>query len=88
MTFGATYQRPRFAASFRHRWVDGFLWASGRFVGPVPSYNVSDLNASYSLTKRVQLGANISNLFDRRHYEMFGGDILQRRILANLAVSW
>jgi outer membrane receptor protein involved in Fe transport len=88
VTFGATYARPRFAASFHHRWVDGFRWASGLFVGPVPRYNVSDLNASFSVTKRWEVGANISNVFDRRHYEMFGGDILRRRALAHLAVSW
>ena len=88
MTFGVTYAHPRFAASFHHRWVDSFTWASGLFVGPVPSYHVSDLNASYSLTQRLQLGANISNVFDQRHYEMFGGDILRRRALVHIGVTW
>ena len=88
VTFGATYARSRFAVSFHHRWVDGFTWASGLFVGPVPSYHVSDLNGSYNLTKRWEIGANISNVFDRRHYEMFGGDILRRRALAHLTVLW
>jgi outer membrane receptor protein involved in Fe transport len=88
VTFGVTYERPRFAASFHHRWVDEFTWASGLFVGPVPRYNVSDLNASYSLTPRWQIGANISNVFDRAHYEMFGGDILHRRALVHLTATW
>ena len=85
---GVTYERAKVAASFRHRWVDGFTWASGVFVGPVPTYHVSDVNASYALTPRVQVGANISNLFDRIHYEMFGGDLLRRRALAHLTVNW
>lgn len=88
LTFGATYQRPRVAASFHHRWVDSFTWASGLFVGPVPRYSLSDLNLSYTVGPHLQLGANISNLFDRRHYEMFGGDILRRRALAHLTVDW
>ena len=88
VTFGLAYERPAFAASFHHRWVDEFPWASGLFAGPVPSYNVSDLNALYSLTKRWEVGVNISNVFDQRHYEMFGGDILGRRALAHLAVNW
>ena len=88
VTLGATYMRPRFAASFRHRWVDHFMWASGLFVGPVPGYNVSDLNASYTLTRHWQLGTNVSNLFDRRHYEMYGGDILRRRALVHLTTNW
>jgi len=58
------------------------------FVGPVPRYNVSDLNASYSVTPRWQVGANIGNLFDRSHYEMFGGDILHRRALVHLTATW
>ena len=88
MTFGVTYERAALAASFRYRWVDDFRWASGLFVGLVPSYDVSDLNASYSLSKRWEVGANISNVFDQRHYEMFGGDMLGRRALTHLAVSW
>jgi outer membrane receptor protein involved in Fe transport len=88
VTFGVTYERPRFAASFHHRWVDNFTWVSGLYAGPVPSYNVSDLNALYNLTTRLTVGANISNVFDRPHYEMFLGDIIRRRALATLAVGW
>jgi outer membrane receptor protein involved in Fe transport len=86
--FGVTYARQKVAASFRHRWVDRFTWASGVFVGAVPTYHVSDLNASYALTPRVQVGTNISNLFDRSHFEMFGGDLLRRRALAHVTVTW
>lgn len=88
VTFGITYDHSAFAASFHHRWVDAFPWASGLFVGQVPRYNVSDLNASYSVTKAWQLGVNVSNLFDQRHYEMFGGDLLGRRALVHLTVNW
>lgn len=86
--FGVTYTGPRLAASFNHRWVDAFPWASGVFVGHVPAYHVSDLNASFTLTDHWQVGANISNVFDQRHYEMFGGDILRRRALSHLTVTW
>ena len=88
MGFSATYDHARVAASFSHRWVDGFTWASGAFAGPVPAYNVSDLNLLIRITPHWQAGANISNLFDRQHYEMFGGDILRRRALAHLTVNW
>jgi hypothetical protein len=36
----------------------------------------------------VQVGTNISNLFDRSHFEMFGGDLLRRRALAHVTVTW
>ncbi len=87
-TVGLTYTASRVAASFHHRWVDGFTWASGLFVGPVVSYHVSDLHAAYDLTPRWKLGANISNVFDRAHYEMFGGDVLRRRALGHMTVFW
>jgi outer membrane receptor protein involved in Fe transport len=86
--FGVTYVRPRFAASFRHRWVDRFEWASGLLVGDVPRYNVSEVNASYDLKEHWQVSTNIANVFDRRHYEMFGGDILRRRAIVTLAFTW
>jgi iron complex outermembrane receptor protein len=88
VAFGVTYVRPQFSASFHHRWVDGFVWASGLLVGSVPTYNVSDLSASYTVNRRWQLGLSVYNVFDSDHYEMFGGDVLGRRILTSLAFNW
>ena len=85
---GAMYQHPRAAASFHYRWVDDFLWSTGLYVGPVPSYGVADLNASVRLNRYWELGVNVSNLFNKKHYEMFGGDILERRALVHPTFSW
>src|SRR5215813_13314513 len=85
---GAMYQHPRAAASFHYRWVSDFLWSTGLYVGPVPSYGVADLNASARLSRHWELGVNVSNLFNKKHYEMFGGDILQRRALVHPTFSW
>lgn len=85
---GVTYDRPRFTASWQHKWVGAFTWASGVFAGPVPSYGVSDLAARIDLSSRWQVGANVANLFDNRHYQMFGGDILRRRALVHLTAQW
>ncbi|HET9370168.1 MAG TPA: TonB-dependent receptor [Vicinamibacterales bacterium] len=87
-SIGVTYTHPRLTASFRHRWVGAFRWASGVFDGPVPSYQVSDLNLAVPVTRQLDAGANIANLFDQDHYEMFGGDLLGRRALVHLTVHW
>jgi hypothetical protein len=31
---------------------------------------------------------NVANLFDNRHYEMFGGDLLGRRLLVHPTFVW
>ncbi len=58
------------------------------FTGPVPSYEVVDLAANYGITPRVRVGLDVSNLLDNRHYELFGGDLIDRRALAHVAFSW
>jgi outer membrane receptor protein involved in Fe transport len=82
------YRKPRFLADLRYRWVDDFYFASGIFRGPVPTYNVVDLGATYQLSSHWKLGLNVSNLLDNRHYEEFGGDILKRLVLGFVAYSW
>jgi outer membrane receptor protein involved in Fe transport len=85
---GVVYTHARFDAGGRVRWVDGFEWVSGVFSGPVPSYTVVDAQANVPLTSRLALGLDVANLLDDDHYEMFGGDVLGRRALAHLTVSW
>ncbi|HEX5043651.1 MAG TPA: TonB-dependent receptor [Candidatus Polarisedimenticolaceae bacterium] len=68
------------------RWVDSFAWATGVFVGEVPSYSVVDLHASWALRRNVTLGMTGTNVLDDEHYEIFGGDVLQRRLLGY--VTW
>ncbi len=89
-TFSAAVSRvgERFDASLRWRWVEDFTWASGSFIGPVPSYNVVDLQFNYHLNDRWALGVDVANLLDDVHYEIFGGDLLERRALAHATVSW
>ena len=75
-------------ASLGLRWVDDFRWGVGPFQGNVESYATFDLGANYALTEQVTIGFNVANLFDDKHYEAFGGDILARRALAHLALTW
>ncbi|MDQ3211043.1 MAG: TonB-dependent receptor, partial [Acidobacteriota bacterium] len=85
---GLTYVSPRFDIGARYRWVDAFEWVSGVYTGPVPAYGIVDAQANIPLTVRLKLGVNASNLLDNRHYEMFGGDVLRRRALAHVTVTW
>jgi outer membrane receptor for ferrienterochelin and colicins len=83
-----SYARARFDAAVRYRWVDTFPWATGIFIGPVKSFGVVDVNLNRKLTDTWGIGVDVSNLLNNEHYEVFGGDLLGRRALANLTCTW
>ncbi|MEM7581779.1 MAG: TonB-dependent receptor [Acidobacteriota bacterium] len=85
---GLTYTDERLAASLNYRYSESFEWSSGLYLGPVPSYDVVDFNVGYRLNDRWRLGIDVSNLLDSSHFEIFGGDLLARRALGHVAVTW
>jgi outer membrane receptor protein involved in Fe transport len=89
VNIGFSYSNPAgFNAGLTARWVEKFSWAGGIFNGDVPEYTLVNLNAGYQLTKNVYLGVNVSNLLNRKHYEIFGGSVLERRGLATLTTTF
>ena len=68
--------------------MDEFEWFVGPFRGTVDSYEVVDLSANYHINDNWSVGANVANIFDDNHFEAWGGDILERRALALVALSW
>lgn len=88
LSAGIAYAGSRFDAAFDARWVEKFRWAVGPFVGDVESYVTADLNSNYRLNDNWSVGISVANLFDEKHFESFGGDILERRALGNVVLSW
>jgi iron complex outermembrane receptor protein len=86
--FGVTYASDRIDVSMQYRWVDDFPWGAGIFSGHVHSYALVDFIANYHFKKGFSLGFNISNLLNNKHYEIFGGDILRRNIVATFSYRW
>jgi len=85
---GLAWRGSKFDAKVSYRWVDGFPWAAGVFVGNVPQYDVVNLAASYRINELFGVGADVSNVLDNEHWEAFGGDILGRRALGFVTVNW
>jgi iron complex outermembrane receptor protein len=85
---GLSYRADRWNGTVKVRWVDGFPWAAGVFVGDVPSYTLVDLGVAWKLTNNWGIGLDVSNLLDKEHYESFGGDLLSRRALGHVSYSW
>jgi outer membrane receptor protein involved in Fe transport len=85
---GVTVTRDGFTGGLSVKYVPGFDWAAGIFKGPVPAYTLVNLDASYQLTSQIEMGVNVTNLLDRGHYQLFGGSLLQRRLVAGLTVRF
>lgn len=85
---GLAWRGTKLDAKVTYRWIEGFDWAAGIFVGKVPQYDLVNLSANYQITDRFGIGADISNLLDDEHYEAFGGDLMSRRALGFVSVNW
>jgi len=89
ITLNASYTVPqRYDVGVQFRYVEGFQWIAGLIEGSVPSYAVLNINAGYNVMEKLRLGVNIFNALDRRHYQIFGGTILQRYTTATLSYEF
>ncbi|MBI3005093.1 MAG: TonB-dependent receptor [Ignavibacteriales bacterium] len=73
--------------SLRGKYVPGYPWAAGIYIGEIKSYTLVDLAASVSLTSYSTLNLSVTNLFDQVHYEVFGGSLIGRRAIVTTTVS-
>jgi iron complex outermembrane receptor protein len=89
INLGATYSVPnKYDVSVNFRYVEGFPWLAGVQQGFVPAYAVLNLNGSYYVMRNWKIGFNIFNALDRRHYQIFGGTILQRQATISTSVTF
>jgi outer membrane receptor protein involved in Fe transport len=85
---GFTYTASSWNGQLRYRWSDSFRWVSGPFAGDVDSFGSLDLLANVRLSDRVSLGISVQNALDEEHNQTFGGDLLERRGMANVTIDW
>lgn len=70
------------------KYVPSFDWAAGIYQGPIPAYTLVNVAASYEFTPHLQCGLNVTNLFDREHYQIFGGSFIRKRAIISLTASF
>lgn len=85
---GISYLGGKWNGSVKFRHSDAYDWNAGVFAGRVPAFDLVDLNVNYDINQRFEVGVNVSNLFNQEHYQIFGGDLIERRALAHLSVRW
>lgn len=85
----ASYTIPQvFDASISFQFSDKFDWLAGAYMGSVPPYKVINLNVGYYIWKHFQVGAYVYNLFNEKHYEMFGGTYLPRNFYLKVTLNF
>jgi iron complex outermembrane receptor protein len=86
---GLTYRSPwGFTSHVSVKYVPSFPWAAGIYQGRILAYTLVNLSMSYDFTHNVSAGVNVANLFDRRHYEIFGGSIIGRRAIGSVTFTF
>ncbi|MFC2167300.1 TonB-dependent receptor [Acidobacteriota bacterium] len=88
INIGASYISDQIDISIRYRWVDDFQTAGMVNKGLVKSYNLVDLTSNVYFGDGFSVGLNISNLLNHKHYQYFGGNILQRFAVATISYRW
>ena len=85
---GLAWRGSKLDAKVSYRWVEGYDWAAGVFVGTIPEYEVVNVAANYRINDMFGFGVDVSNALNNEHWEAFGGDLLERRALGFVSVNW
>lgn len=84
MAGGVTYTDPNgFDVGISMKYVPTFDWAAGIYKGKILAYTLLNLSGSYRIMSNVSINISISNLLDRKHYQIFGGSLLGRRTIVS-----
>ena len=87
--YSIRYTNPNgFEAELSGRSVQAFNWAAGVFIGRIPEYHLFNLSAGYQFTQRYRAGLTVTNMFDRQAYQIFGGSIVGRQLIASVTVTF
>ena len=83
-----TNYNSAFDIALKIKYVPAYFWSAGVFSGQIHAYALVTLSAGYVVNENLNMNFNISNLLDRKHYEIFGGSILGRRSTLSATYSF
>jgi len=70
------------------RIVSGYHWTTGVWDGDIPASQVVNLNAGYRLNPHLRVYANATNLLDQQRFQVYGGSVIGRRVLAGMTSTF
>jgi outer membrane receptor protein involved in Fe transport len=80
--------RQRLTFGVDVRIVAAYRWKAGGFDGDVPASQTVNLNARYRITPHLRVYANATNLLDQQRFQVFGGSVIGRRVLAGMTSTF
>jgi outer membrane receptor protein involved in Fe transport len=87
-TLGLSYAGQRFDANASLRLVDGYQWAAGVFQGYVPSSELLNVGAGFRVNNNLRIHGTATNVLDQKRFQLYGGSVLRRRVLAGLTANF
>ncbi len=64
------------------RFVSPYRWTAGVWDGDVPASQTVSVNAGCRINPHLRLYVNATNLFDQQRFQVYGGSVIGRRVLA------
>jgi iron complex outermembrane receptor protein len=77
-----------FDANVSVRLVDGYQWAAGIFEGYVPANEFLNLSAGYRINNNLRIHGTATNVLDQERFQLYGGSVIGRRVLAGLTANF
>jgi outer membrane receptor protein involved in Fe transport len=88
-TIGLTYTGLQgFDAAVNARFVEEHDWSAGVFAGRVPASQNVDVNVGYRFNNNFRAYVNATNLLDQKRFQLYGGSIIQRRLLGGVTTTF
>lgn len=85
LNLSATYRgRQGLDVRVAMRFVSAYDWAAGSFFGEIPSSETVDLSVGYQVNGWFRVHGVATNLLDQKRYQIYGGSVLGRRMLAGV----
>lgn len=70
------------------RIVSPYHWTWGVWDGDVPASQTLSANAGYRINPHLRLYANATNLFNQKRFQLYGGSVVGRRVLAGVTSTF
>jgi outer membrane receptor protein involved in Fe transport len=70
------------------RIVSRYRWTTGIWDGDIGASQTVNLNAGYRINPHLRVYATATNLFDQQRFQVYGGSVIGRRVLAGVTSTF
>lgn len=88
MSGGVAYTHPEgHDAEVTIKYTPGFKWAAGIYQGDIKPYTLVNASGTYRFSNNLSVNLNVSNLLNKKHYQIFGGSLIGRRAVVTASYT-